>query len=247
MKKYRMVNAKKAACAAIAACTVICTGCGNAATEGESTVAMQSTQAQTAQQKTTEAPTQVTTAKAIKSPMSQIGIYIPVEGTGSRKLLDKYQSTWVKGQDIICFEVFNSNDATITGDYFKYAFEAMWFAETDSTTAKIGYTITLNLKDGTKVKSTIKEPKDTLPLFDYIEVYLYDDYHQTKGVWYSHVEQSAYNKDTILTSAKLTAGSKVAQVSDIVFEAFTYNSEDEFNADGDYIGSNHYSIPVTNN
>ena len=65
------------------------------------------------------------------------------------------------------------------------------------------------------IKKTILRPKDTEEFYDYLEVYLYDDYHRTGG-WYSHTTDSEFNDNTLLTSIKLTAGKNVSEITSSV-------------------------------
>jgi len=92
------------------------------------------------------------------------------------------------------------------------------------------------------------EPEDTLEYKKYMEFYMYDDYHQTPGVWYSHVEQSAYNSDTILTSIKFTAGQEYDKIDGkVTLTAFIYDpAAGQFDKAGNYTGSAYYSIDVVN-
>jgi hypothetical protein len=53
-------------------------------------------------------------------------------------------------------------------------------------------------------------------------------------------------EETIITSIKLTSGSKIAQVGDITLTAFIYNGDDCFDADGNYIGLVSETIVIQN-
>ena len=74
---------------------------------------------------------------------------------------------------------------------------------------------------------------------------MYDDVHVTPGVWYTHLEDKDMKEDTIITSIKLTSGSRIAEVGDIVLTAFIYDGADCFDADGIYIGAVSESIMIT--
>ena len=183
------------------------------------------------------------------------GLYYYDESKVARVLVyETYDSAWVKGEDIQCFELFNSNEATIKGQVFQNIWPSVWFAKDTAKDCRIGYAIDFTLTNGTQVHKTILEPKDTEEYKNYMELYLYDDYHQTHGVWYSHVEQKAYNADTILTSMKLTAGQQVSEIAgDVNVTGFIYKAGDtlngtakEFDAAGNYIGDNSYTIRVQN-
>jgi hypothetical protein len=179
------------------------------------------------------------------------GIYIHNEATGNRELVNGiYSGKWEKGKDIMCFEVFNSNKATLTGSsIFKYLWEPIWFGASDASNYRIGYEVQFSIDGGaTKVDQMLLMPEDTEKYKAYMEFYMYDDYHQTPGVWYSHVEQKAYDDSTLLTSIKFTAGQKYDQISgDVTLTAFLYNPSTHcFDADGHYTGDLKYTITVRN-
>lgn len=183
--------------------------------------------------------------------MDVCGIYIHNENTNKRELVkDTYESKWVKGKDIMCFEVFNSTDAVLNGsNIFKYLWEPIWFAPGDAKNYRIGYEVQFAIDGGNKkIDQMILMPEDTERYKDYIEFYLYDDYHQTPGVWYSHVEQDAYNNETLLTSIKFTAGQKVSEISgDITLTAFIYDPSTKcFDANNRYVGNLSATITVKN-
>jgi hypothetical protein len=65
---------------------------------------------------------------------------------------------------------------------------------------------------------------------------MYDDINQPTGAWYSHLEDKDMDEDTIISSIKLTSGSKISEVGTIFLTAFIYNAEDNFDEAGNYIG-----------
>lgn len=262
---------KKALCGAVL-CTVLMCGCGssgNAPVQTQNRTQTQSqadvqNQAQTQGQNQLQAQTQGQTQKGLEQTsqtappqnrtMGVCGIYIYNEEKGRREFVeDLYESKWESGKDIMCFEVINTHEETIPGKVFKYLWEPIWFATEEASHYRIGYCIdfTLNNKESggkTKVHKMILEPDDTLEYKEYMEFYLYDDYHQTPGVWYSHVEQSQYGDDTLLTSIKFTAGKNVAAIDgEVTLTAFMYDPEaKQFDASGDFTGSSKQTITVKN-
>ena len=107
---------------------------------------------------------------------------------------------------------------------------------------RIGYIINFSTTES-NINKTIISPKDTTEFYDYLEVYLYDDYHRNGG-WYSHTTEEEFNSETLLTSIKLTAGEKVNEItSDITLTVFTYD-EDDFDENNNYRGNSKYTITV---
>ena len=178
--------------------------------------------------------------------MNKIGLYIHGQDLGTHNLITEYVSNWEKGKDIECFEAFTTNEKTVSGNGFKNTWEPYWYKYSDADSCKIGYCLTFTLNSSEVMTKTIKAPTDTAKYFDYIELYIYDDVHQTQGVWYTHLSPSDIKADTFMTSIKLTAGSKISEVKDIKLSAFTYSSAKDFDpVTGMYIGKNSYEITVT--
>jgi len=169
-----------------------------------------------------------------------IGIY------KNRKLITTFKNTWVLNQDLGVFSAFATNVASVGTSNFQSTWNSYWQKYSNIADYKIGYYISFNLTSGEKIEQTILSPSDTAIIYDYMQIYLYDDVHQTPGVWYSHVTNEAYNSNTILSSIKLTGGTKTGEiVAPITLSAFTYNGREDFNNDGKYIGKSIYTIALT--
>jgi hypothetical protein len=179
---------------------------------------------------------------------SAIGLYAVNSATNVREpVVSSFDEPWEKGKDITCFEVLATKTASLPSGNYRSLFNRYWSELPDSENLKIGYELNIKLTSGEILSGTIRTPDDTLIFFDYIEVYLYDDVHQIEGAWYSHVEMKDLKENTLLTSAKLTAGKQLEEVESITFAAFTYAGETDFNAaTGKYIGGNKYGIAVNN-
>lgn len=199
------------------------------------------TQAPTVQ---TTAPTEATTLPEIPEIKPEtVGLYIPAEdGTKARKLVSVFEGKRVAKQDIDCFEALATQEAYVSGSSFTGIWKQAWEDAGAAQDSKIGYMIEFALADGQTVKQTIRKPSDAKWFYDYLEIYLYDDIHQ-KG-WYSHLEDENITAQTVISSIKLTAGSKIAQVGDILLTAFIYQGDDCFDAEGRYIGDVLYTVSL---
>lgn len=176
----------------------------------------------------------------------KLGLYKYYGRNKDRELIKEYINTWTYHQDISSFEVFYTNESTITGNYFQDTFKEYYDRYESIDNYKIGYIVSFITNNG-EVNKMILSPKDTEEFYDYLEVYLYDDYHIAKGVWYSHTTEENYNDETLLTSIKLTAGENISEIiSDISLTAFTYDYDD-FDENNNYRGNSKYSIIVKNN
>lgn len=210
-------------------------------TEATQTPTRETTEATTAP---TTAPTEATTLPVIPEIKPEtVGLYIPAEdGTKARKLVSVFEGKRVAKRDIDCFEALATQEAYVSGSSFTGIWKQAWEEAGAAQDSKIGYMIEFALADGQTVKQTIRKPSDAKWFYDYLEIYLYDDIHQ-KG-WYSHLEDENITAQTVISSIKLTAGSKIDQVGDILLTAFIYQGDDCFDAEGRYIGDVLYTVSL---
>ena len=158
------------------------------------------------------------------------------------KMDDEFSARWKKGEDIGSFEVIASNQDELPGDFFGDIFGAAWKAFPEADKCKIGYTLRYTLADGGEIKYTMLSPKH-IQHTEYIECWLYDDYHREPHQNYSHIK--SMKKDTLMTSIKLTCGAKIADVKEIWLTAFICASLDDFDAERNYTGATSCTIHIT--
>ena len=158
------------------------------------------------------------------------------------RLGDEYAAKWKKGEDIGSFEVIASEEARLEGDFFGDIFGGCWTRYADADKCKIGFTLRYTLEDGGEVKYTMLSP-DHIQHTEYIECWLYDDYHREPHKSYSHIKKM--KDDTLITSIKLTCGRKIKEVSEIWLTAFICTSADEFDADQNYTGPTYCTLHIT--
>lgn len=157
------------------------------------------------------------------------------------KMDAEYAAEWKKGEDIGSFEVIASDEDELPGDFFGDIFGAAWKAFPEADRCKIGYTLRYTLKDGGEIKYTLLSPRH-IQHTEYIECWLYDDYHRQPHQSYSHLK--SVKKDTLITSIKLTCGSKIADVEEIWLTAFICASLDEFDAERNYLGDTSCTVHI---
>ncbi len=175
----------------------------------------------------------------------KLGFYLFTNSNTNRKLIDNYVRVWESDIDIGSFEVFFTNENEIDGNLFVNTWNHYYqLYNNDLSNYKIGYHIYFTMNDGIVVDTNILNPVDAENLYNYVQVYLYDDIHQEVGAWYSHVTPLEYNDNTLLTSIKLTNSNLTPQInSDIILTVFTYD-EDDFDENGYYRGNSSYSITI---
>ena len=191
----------------------------------------------------TTTPTTAPSAPQISPDV--VGIYIPAaDGTAARKLVTEFSAKRTAKTDIDCFEIIASGEDSLEGRSFASIWKAAWDAHESGEDAKIGFQIEFRLNSGAEVSKVILKPGDSKEFYDYLEVYLYDDIHQDGG-WYSHLEDQDMTEETIISSIKLTSGSKIGEVGQIRLTAFIYTGEACFDTDGRYIGDVSATIVIT--
>ncbi len=195
----------------------------------------------------TPEPTPEVTPAPTPEPDSDIplAIYIPIKNTQNRRIVNGFGSAWTAKKDIDCFEVLLSEEKEENGSRFFEIFDRLWADHPEAEGHKIGYELQLTMKNGSTHIHVILKPEDvTDDFFPYVECYLYDDIHQN-GAWaYYHLLPTSMKANTLMTSIKLTAGSKIDQVEDIQLTAFLYRDDRDFNDAGRYSGGNSWTIGI---
>ena len=156
---------------------------------------------------------------------------------------DTYTGPWKKGKDIGSFEAIPSDAEVLDGEFFGDIFGAAWTAFPDANSCKIGYTLRYTLDDGSEIRYTMLSPKH-IEHTEYIECWLYDDYHREPHKFYSHLKPSSMKSETLITSIKLTAGKQISHVTDLWLTAFICDSLDDFDAERNYIGDTSCTIHI---
>ena len=177
----------------------------------------------------------------------KVGIYMYTNSYTNRKRLNKYTTSWELNVDLCSLEVFYTNESEILGSNFK----TLWNEYKDNYENidgyRIGYYINFETRNEGVIDKYILSPSDTGDIYNYLQIYLYDDIHQEDGAWYSHITEDEYNSDSILTSIKLTGSTDTDDIiSDISLTVFTYDGDD-FDEEGKYIGVSKDTIIIKRN
>lgn len=174
----------------------------------------------------------------------KLGLYLYTGGYSNKEKISTYETNFESGKDIGSFEVFFTDEEVISGNSFKSLFNTYYDKYVNIDNYKIGYNIEFTLNDGTVNKFNLLKP-NTYLYKDYFYTYLYDDIHVNEGEFYSHLE--SIDDNTLITSIKIYAVDKIDEVKEIKLTAFTYDSDDDFDVDGNYRGISKYSIDIINN
>lgn len=170
----------------------------------------------------------------------QLGLYTSQENT--KTLVDHLQVPWKQYQDMISLETYYTKESPLKGQQ-KDLWNQYYVTYSDIDSYKIGYHITFNTNE-IHIDKNILVPSDVNSFFDYIQIYLYDDIHQNTS-WYSHLKEEEITETTRFTSLKLTASTKIAEItSPITITVFTYHDKD-FDDQGNYRGNSHYQVTLS--
>lgn len=168
-----------------------------------------------------------------------LGLYQNQSGT--KTLITSFESPLTMYQDIASYEIYYTKDTPLTGNQ-KTLWDSYYQIYQNIDSYKIGYHISFETTSG-KVEKTILNPSDVESFFDYIQIYLYDDIHQDSS-WYDHITTEEMTEETRFTSIKLTASTKIDEVTTpITLTAFTYDNDD-FDENNHYRGNSSYQITI---
>lgn len=172
----------------------------------------------------------------------KLGLYLYTGHNTNRKLTSEYSTNWSLNVDLLSLEVYYTIDDEIPGFNQKQVWNNYYQKYQNIDNYRIGYKIEFTTTEG-EISKTILSPNDTNEIYDYIQIYLYDDINQTSS-WYDHIDKDEYNESTLLTSIKLTGSTKTDKItSDITLTAFTYDSGD-FDENNEYRGISKYTTMI---
>lgn len=157
-------------------------------------------------------------------------------------LVKEYYTEKTSLKDLF-FSTFYTNDEYIVQGYVKNRFINYFNNYENYDKYKIGYTISFYVGDE-YISKTITEITDEYVFNPYFYVYLYDDVNHEIGAWYSHLTKDDVQDYNIFTSIKLYLVEIDKVTSPITLTAFTYDSEDDFDDDGNYRGNSKYTITI---
>lgn len=153
-------------------------------------------------------------------------------------LVSRHEDDMSGGRDLCVLGAFPSTEATLSGKNMGDIWSACITGNGFSESLRPGFLLEFDTPDG-KCEKLILRPSDiTDAYWDYIETYVYDDIHQTPGAWYSHLLDSEFTDETIITSVKITAGERIAAVKNLTLTVFLYEVGERDNVDTAFARAN---------
>lgn len=169
-----------------------------------------------------------------------------------QKVSGEYTTKWIKGKDIAVFYAYPTQKESVESLKFMDLFKLYWYKFPKADDYKIGYFLTFTLESSEVIELPIRLPKDCpkdskANFYQYIEVYVYDNLHRIPGPTFYHLEPSSTLDNTIMTSIKLTAGTRFEEVVSTKLTAFIFKDESDFDAStGKYKGPVSCTVDVIN-
>ena len=171
----------------------------------------------------------------------------PIAIYKNNQKIEEYQGRIIVGKDIAMFKIYPSNDEYLNlSGSFGESFKKKWDEYNTSGTLKIGFNLQYDVADGSHISQTIKHIPDNYAYEGYILVFLYDDYDLTiNNKVYKHIDIEEETDNNLFSSIKLYPQSSAGDiVSKITLTVFTYDTDDDFDLDGQYRGNSKYSITI---
>ena len=172
----------------------------------------------------------------------KIGLYDNING---KYLIYKdYKDSFKPSKDINTFQIVFSDEEEVSYKGNRQDFiKSLW--DDISYKFTLGIILEYDTINNGHIRHVIYSPDNTLENFDYFQVYLYDAIAHKNDKWYSHITKEEFNDNSYITSFKLTAGPKIEEVLfPVEISVFTYDSEDDFDFEGNYRGNSIYTIKL---
>ena len=159
----------------------------------------------------------------------------------------EFKDSFRVGKDMAIFKIYPSTDDYLSlNGSFAQAFHNKWNEYNTSGNLKIGFNLSYDVADGRHFSQNILHVNDTYDYQGYILEFLYDDYDLAiNNKIYSHVEPEQEKDNTLFSSIKLYPQSAYPDItSKILLTVFTYDTEDDFDENGEYRGNSKYTITI---
>lgn len=174
-----------------------------------------------------------------------IGLYIKKDTYF--ELVESYTNSWKAENVIGQFYIFPTQEKKIYQTNYKKIWDEYIkkYENFDNSIIKTGFNINFVLSTGEVINRNILTPDDAYLMFPKVMFFLYDDYNYISTKRYYHVTNETLDSVTFLTSAKLVGDVESKNiVSSITLTAFSYDTDDDFDDNNNYIGNSKYSILI---
>ena len=177
---------------------------------------------------------------------NQVPISLYIEQGDQLVKISEYSCDWSPENVLNLFYAIPSTEESISS----YNFDSMWKEKIaqypNGDKCRIGYQVSFKYEDGNTYTYNLKCPDDTYFTFPKVMTYLYDDVNLVPGKPYYHITQDVMYDYTIASSIKLVGDVDSDKIEGpITLTAFCFDSEDDFDEEGNYRGNSKYTITIT--
>ena len=177
---------------------------------------------------------------------NQVPISLYIEQGDQLVKISEYSCDWSPENVLNLFYAIPSTEESISA----YNFDSMWKEKIseypNGDKCRIGYQVSFKYEDGETYTYNLKCPDDTYFTFPKVMTYLYDDVNLVPGKPYYHITQDVMYDYTIASSIKLVGDVDSDKIEGpITLTAFCFDSEDDFDEEGNYRGNSKYTITIT--
>ena len=177
---------------------------------------------------------------------NQVPISLYIEQGDQLVKISEYSCDWSPENVLNLFYAIPSTEESISA----YNFDSMWKEKIseypNGDKCRIGYQVSFKYEDGNTYTYNLKCPDDTYFTFPKVMTYLYDDVNLVPGKPYYHITQDVMYDYTIASSIKLVGDVDSDKIEGpITLTAFCFDSEDDFDEEGNYRGNSKYTITIT--
>lgn len=177
---------------------------------------------------------------------NQVPISLYIEQGDELVKISEYSCDWSPENVLNLFYAIPSTEESISA----YNFDSMWKEKIaqypNADKCRIGYQVSFKYEDGNTYTYNLKCPDDTFFTFPKVMTYLYDDVNLVPGKPYYHITQDVMYDYTIASSIKLVGDVDSDKIEGpITLTAFCFDSEDDFDEEGNYRGNSKYTITIT--
>ena len=177
---------------------------------------------------------------------NNVPISLYIEQGNELVKISEYSCDWSPENVLNLFYAIPSTEESISA----YNFDSMWKEKIseypNGDKCRIGYQVSFKYEDGNTYTYNLKCPDDTYFTFPKVMTYLYDDVNLVPGKPYYHITQDVMYDYTIASSIKLVGDVDSDKIEGpITLTAFCFDSEDDFDEEGNYRGNSKYTITIT--
>lgn len=167
--------------------------------------------------------------------------FYSIKGNNLQKLYSINKELAIE-EDIGLFQIFPSQEEQIPITNFAEDYYNQWQVYNQNN-LKVGFNIKFKVNNQ-DISYNILSPSNTMDKWEHLMTYLYDDYANRNKSFYSHIENTEYNDNTLFTAIKLQSSYSCSEISsNIYLTVFTYDTEDDFE-NNEYRGNSKYTITI---